>query len=175
MPTLAYYAVNGTEKYWPVTIDYGNGHKPERNVKFWTLTLHEPTCRFAKKDRDGNPYKAYLGDGGLYRLAEHGFNPPTHTRIGAVWQGCKTCGTANLDANELGREALETEKRANAIRSEQYRVRHAIDSAVTARNQAITAARNFWLAQHADELQAYEAKAAAEWAAGNPEQAALIQ
>jgi hypothetical protein len=171
--TLKDYAVNGAEKYWMAPYDSGY-RKGERSTRFWTLTIHQPECRFAKANKNGNPYQAYLGLNGLEALASNGFDPPARMGVDSVWQGCKVCGTVHLDARALGREAIEARKRYEKAQSEQYRQEQARNTALARRNAAEREAVSAWLHQHSAEIAAIEAQAAADWAEANPEQAALI-
>jgi hypothetical protein len=179
MKTLKDYAVNGAEKYWPITYPprWDNDPGTTHNHKMWTLTLHETTCRFAKHLPDGRPDQTYMGQDGLRRLVEGGLKAPTTQYVGTVWQGCKVCGTASLtqdEAKALGQQALNDEKAVNARRQAVMDAKWAMEDAQNARARAARDARTAWFAKHQEEVEAVERAATMTWEQQNPEQAALL-
>lgn len=172
------YAANAAYRYFPITeVQKHTNYEWTRNVKFWTLTLHTTTCRFAKFDRNGQVVFDYPSRDGLLSLASHGIGAPTNVGQGAVWLGCKTCGTANLSKTEWQRkaqQAIDADRAAEAARYAARRVQQQIEDAQDARRFAVRDARNRWIAAHEAEIAAVERAAAEQWDADNADLLAQI-
>jgi hypothetical protein len=172
------YGANAAYKYFPITQKhYYNGSEFTQNQKFWTLTLHTATCRFAKFDRNNHLQFDYPGQGGLTSLAQYGTGAPSKITQGTVWLGCKTCGTANLSKAEWQHKAqrqIAAERAADAARRAERDAEDQIEKAQDARKRAIQDARIAWIKAHETEIAAVEQAAAEQWEATNPELLALI-
>ena len=172
------YAVNGREKYWKYERKDGLGAD---SVLKWTLTIHEPTCRYAKHYADGRTKQDhYRGDEGLRWLAGHGFAiEGPYARL--AWQGCKVCGTFHREPEFKALAEAELVKQAEARAAQRARedAKDAVRGAIYQRTKFIENAQaTMYAARFKAEVDAAMAEVAAaataEWAAEYPEQAALI-
>lgn len=174
---LSEYAINAAERYWPIEDVQYDGRVVAIKQKFWTLTVHEPHCRFAQKDKNGNPIRAYFGSDGLRNLASRGLTPPTSRYTGSVWQGCKVCGTAsqpNENWKARGQAVIDADRAADASRRKQWEAEALVSAAKDAYEKAQRDARHEWIEAHKAEITGVELEAAAEWIAANPERAKLL-
>jgi hypothetical protein len=176
------YAVNGREKYYkvPAANTYRRNAGMEDSVQKWTLTIHEPTCRYAQKYEDGRTKQDhYRGDTGLHALAERGFGVARYSD--AVWTGCKVCGTCHREPELQALAKVELERRAEARQKQREydNAKEVLRQAIYQRDLAIKNAQEAFYAENfkarIDAAMAQVADVAGEeWAEEHPELAALI-
>lgn len=177
------YAVNGREAYYavPSSIRHRRDAGLTDSVMKWTLTIHEPTCRYAKVLRGGNVQNYAMMDTEKIRaLQDYGFDNPSRY-VRTVWKGCKVCGTFHrepefraLAKSELARQAEANQRRAEARKAENAR-----EAAERALTLAIKDAQEAYYAEHFKTqvdaaMASIETAVRAQWPINNPEQASLL-
>lgn len=179
---LTDYHINQTEKYWPIkTNRYPDNPDHAENIQFTTLTVHEPTCRIVKRDRMNRPVgkQNHLDSTALDLLLSFGLSGPRARYQDTAWQGCKICGTASDSYpadywQGLAKETIDARRAAKDRQHKQRQAEQAKHNAQYARTIALQDAVHAWITTHDDEIEAVKVRAAAQWAAENPEQAALL-
>lgn len=180
---LSEFASNGANRSWKV-----DGPRVPTTVTLWTITLHEPSCRFAKSNHRGGPYQVHdylpnYGQDHLDRLKARGVDGPTGSDHQVAWTGCKVCGTASIPRAEWAAmvDAVRAEW-AEADRRERlaYTAKRAVEDARDARNRYVAAAEtDAYDAEFRDAVErrmaVVRAAARAEWEANNAELAMLLE
>jgi len=178
MAELNDYRFHEGERYWPVPHYLPKLAEEGRtlNAKFWTITVHEQTCRYAKDSRR----TASTED--VSYLAECGFDPPKRGQR-VTWIGCKTCRTAFQPKEywmAVGKAELEARRATEAAHREEERAEQRMRKAKKARETAIKDEQedhyNRTYKREVDfDMDLIAAEVGARWDAENPELAALLE